>query len=205
MLSVLSLRQKQWSRVRVPVLTVSAFTAFTLAATLNHVHRLHLWEGSAPARSAAWLWLVIYLVVPFGCLAVVARQEHGLKRPRAVDLPMPGWLVALVAAQGAALFAAGAVLFFSNLTVPHEVTPVTHFWPWALTPLLELLVAVPVSSAGQCRRPGLWGYVALLFSVVPTGGYGWWAARRRAPSAALEDRNGPVRERRRAPADARRR
>src|SRR3954465_1004399 len=41
-LSALSLRQKRWSLIRVPVATVAVFTAITSTATLVHHHRLHL-------------------------------------------------------------------------------------------------------------------------------------------------------------------
>src|SRR3954468_21309351 len=59
LLSVLSLRQRTWREIRVPLHTVAAFTTLTLVATLIHTHRLHLLDGGVPARAAAWLWLAV--------------------------------------------------------------------------------------------------------------------------------------------------
>lgn len=134
-LSLLALRERRWSRIRVPVLTVTAFTALTCAATLIHLHRLHLTDGGTLARAASWFWLAVYLVVPVACTWVLARQEHHRSRPRAPRHPMPSWLVALLAVQGSALFAGGTVLFVGGLTVHHHAKVMTHFWPWELTPL----------------------------------------------------------------------
>jgi hypothetical protein len=134
-LSVVALRERSWSRVRIPVLTVTVFTALTLVATVLHTHRLQLTDGDAMARTAAWLWLVVYLVVPFGCLAVVSHQ--GWRRPAAaaVRRRLPAWLTALLAVQGAALAVAGGVLFAGGIAVHHTSEPMTGFWPWDLMPL----------------------------------------------------------------------
>src|SRR5215211_5412088 len=44
-LSVAALRQHEWSQIRVPLLTVTAFTWLTAIPTLVHLHRLHLLSG----------------------------------------------------------------------------------------------------------------------------------------------------------------
>src|SRR3712207_1481506 len=75
-LAVVSLRQRRWSRIRLPVVTVTAFTWLTAVATVIHLHRLHLASGGPFARVAAWVWLAVYLVIPLVCLVVVARQER---------------------------------------------------------------------------------------------------------------------------------
>ena len=135
-LAMLSLRQTQWSRIRIPLVTVAAFTVLTCVATLIHLHRLHLTSRGSIARGVAWIWLVVYLLVPVVCLVVIARQERRRKRAEAVLRPMPDWLTVLLAAEGALLFAAGAVLFAGGMVVHHDVpSSATDFWPWALMPL----------------------------------------------------------------------
>jgi hypothetical protein len=135
-LAVASLRQDDWSRIRVPVVTVTAFTWLTAAATVIHLHRLHLRDGWPFARVVAWVWLAVYLVIPLACLVVVARQERRRAGADVVLQPMPGWLTAVLAAEGAVLLTAGLLLFAGGLTVHHhEPTRVANFWPWALTPL----------------------------------------------------------------------
>jgi hypothetical protein len=160
LLSVLSLRQRTWGRIRVPVMTVAVFTALTLVATLIHTHRLHLLEGGVVGRAAAWLWLGVYLVVPFACMAVIVRQEGDRPRPQGVRLPLPRWLVWLLGAQGAVLTAAGAVLFLGGLTVHHVAEPITGFWPWDMMPLSaqvtgSWLVAFGVAAALAIRERDL--------------------------------------------------
>jgi hypothetical protein len=135
-LAVLALRQDDWSRIRVPLVTVTAFTVLTAVATVVHLHRLHLTSGGPVARAVAWVWLAVYLVIPLACLVVVARQERHRGRSGKILRPMPDWLTALLAAEGAVLFAAGAVLFAGGLTVHHHVPEsAMGFWPWALMPL----------------------------------------------------------------------
>jgi hypothetical protein len=160
LLSVLALRRRTWREVRIPVVTVTVFTTLTLLATLVHAHRLHLVDGGVLGRSAAWLWLTVYLVVPVACLLVVARQECARPRDRGVRLPMPRWLAWLLGAQGAVLVVAGGVLFLGALTVHHHTGPVTHFWPWEMMPLSTMvtgawLIAFGVAAALVIRERDL--------------------------------------------------
>jgi hypothetical protein len=135
-LAVLALRQHEWSRIRVPLVTVTTFTVITAVATLVHLHRLNLTSGGTVAQGVAWTWLAVYLVVPLACVVVITRQERHRRRSEEILRPMPDWLTALLALEGALLFAAGAVLFAGGLMVHHHVEPgATDFWPWGLMPL----------------------------------------------------------------------
>ena len=55
-LAVVALRQREWSRIRVPVVTVTAFTWLTAVATGIHLHKFHLTSGGPIAQGAAWVW-----------------------------------------------------------------------------------------------------------------------------------------------------
>ncbi|WP_456936362.1 hypothetical protein [Geodermatophilus sp. SYSU D00684] len=147
-LSVLSLREDRWSRIRVPVLTVTLFTVLTCAATLIHTHRLHLLTGGPVARAAAWIWLAVYLVVPALCLAVVLGQEVRRGRRPPVRLPMPARLTGLLLVEGVLLAAAGGVLFAGGLTVHHHVETVASFWPWEITPLSSQVIGAWLLALG---------------------------------------------------------
>lgn len=133
-LSVAGLRQRSWPHVRVAVATVTAFTVLTLAATLVHGHKLHLSAADPLARSAAWVWLAVYLAVPAAGLAVLARQWTE-PRSRPARSPLPLWLRWVVAAQGLALGATGGVLFGRGLTAHHGTGAAAGCWPWPLMPL----------------------------------------------------------------------
>ena len=107
-LSVLSLRQARWESVRITVVAVTAFTMLALVPTLIHLHKLHLMMGGGPAaRFAAWLWLIVYLITPLACVAVLLRQELGTRPPVRHLKPMPLWLVALIGSQGVIMAVVG--------------------------------------------------------------------------------------------------
>jgi hypothetical protein len=134
-LSLLSLRERSWERIRIPLITVAAFTVLTSVATLVHNHKLLLTSGGPVARVAAGVWLAIYLAIPVLCLLVVYRQERRRQRPGRARLPMPDWLTVALAAEGAVLLTAGAMLFAAGLTVHHHTMPMAGFWPWDIMPL----------------------------------------------------------------------
>jgi hypothetical protein len=158
-LSVLALRQRSWRHVRVAVATVTAFTVLTLVATLVHVHKLHLGAADPLARTAAWVWLAVYVAVPVAGLAVLVRQGAG---PGPGRSPLPLGLRWVLAAQGLALGATGAVLFGGGLTAHHGTAATAGCWPWALTPLSAQvlgawLVALAVGAALVIRERDLGG------------------------------------------------
>ncbi|MBB3083826.1 hypothetical protein [Geodermatophilus sabuli] len=147
-LSLVALRQRVWSRVRIPVLTVGVFTTLTLGATMLHTHKLQLTDGVPTARGAAWLWLVVYLVVPFACFAVVGRQGWRRRPAPGARRPMPGWLAVLVGVQGAVLTAAGVLLYLGGVAVHHHADAITRFWPWDLMPLSAQVVGAWLIAFG---------------------------------------------------------
>jgi hypothetical protein len=134
LLSVLSLRQRSWTSVRVAVATVTVFTFLTLIATIVHAHRLHLHDADPLARGAAWFWLVVYVAVPLVGVLVIGRQEEARPRRGVVLRPLPAGLRLALAGQGLVLLAAGAILFLGGLTW-HHGTSTIGIWPWRLTPL----------------------------------------------------------------------
>ena len=136
-LAVASLRQRDWSRIRVPVITVTVFAWLTAVATGVHLHRIHLVDGGPFARAVSWVWLAVYIVIPIAAVLVVVREER-LHRgdPGTAARPLPGWLTAALGVQAVALLAAGALLFGGGMTVHHhEPRSAAAFWPWELAPL----------------------------------------------------------------------
>ena len=135
LLSVFALRQHRWRDVRVALLTVTVFTVLTLVPTVIHLHIFHLRDGDLVARLAAWIWLAIYVVIPFACLAVVIKQS---RQPRRIDparRPMPRSLASLLAVQGGTLFLVGGAMFLGGARVHHLPEGAMSFWPWRLMPL----------------------------------------------------------------------
>jgi hypothetical protein len=169
-LSVLSLRQTRWERVRVTVVAVTAFTMLALVPTLIHLHKLHLMMGGPAARFAAWLWLVVYLITPLGCVAVLIRQEIGQRSPVRHVTPMPIWLAALIGSQGVIMAGVGGILLVRTIEV-HELAPdAMRFWPWRLTPLTAGIVGAWLIAFGVAALTAIWQR-DLVDLVVPAAGY----------------------------------
>ena len=141
LLVVMSLRERVWSRVRIPFVTVLVFTVVTLVATLLHLDPFHFDAPGVVARSAAWFWLTVYVVVPLGMLVMLVAQERvpQLDPPGRVQLPRG--LAAVLVVQGAVFLAVGAVLFAAPGTG-------TALWPWPLTPLTARAVAAWLLAFG---------------------------------------------------------
>lgn len=147
-LSALALRAVRWDHVRVAVLTVTAFTVLTLVPTLLHRHVLNLMAPGPVARMAAWVWVVVYLVVPVAGAVVIVRQERGRTRPDPVRRPMPAPLVAVLLTQGAALAVAGAVLYAGGWGKHVSIAVPRPGWPWLITPLTSQVVGAWLLSFG---------------------------------------------------------
>ncbi|MFH5821259.1 hypothetical protein [Georgenia sp. AZ-5] len=139
-LDVLVLRRGRWGDARVPLATILVFTVITLVATLVHLDRFHLAAPGGLARFAAWLWLVVYVVVPVGMAAVMVAEARRTRRAEVppargpAGWPLPGWLRATLPAEGLVIGVVGALLFVAPANAE-------RLWPWPLTPLTARAVA----------------------------------------------------------------
>ena len=148
-LSVLALCQTRWSHIRVPVLTVTVFTVLTLGPTLCHKHLMHLMSDDPMARTAAWVWLVIYIAVPVAGALVVLRQSRSARlQPRLVRRPMPVALVGVLLSQGAVLAAIGAYLYVAGTRGHVPVAVPRPGWPFPASPMMSMIVGAWLLSFG---------------------------------------------------------
>lgn len=143
---VLGLRSGRWPGIRVPYLGILVFTLVTLVATLMHLDRFHFTSAGAIARFAAWLWLVIYVLIPIAMLTMFVLQE---RRTRVRDYQRPPLGVqVLVSVQSLVLLAVGVALFAAPALAP-------LLWPWPLTPLTARMVAAWLVGFGLAIALGL--------------------------------------------------
>lgn len=125
----LSLARREWAMARVGLPGILVFLWLMLGASLLHLDLFHLQEGPAPARVAAWLWMVIYVVDPPVATLAHVRQLRapGPDRPR--TMPMPRWFVGLLVTMSLPVLGLGAALFCWP-------TRTGASWAWPLTPLV---------------------------------------------------------------------
>jgi hypothetical protein len=142
-LVVLSLRERHWAHVRVPVGTVLVFVVVTLAASLLHLDKFHLDpdEAGTVAVGAGWFWLAVYVILPVGMLAALWLQERAPGADPPKRAPVPRALSAALVVESVVLTVVGAVLFVAPGTA-------TDLWPWPLTPLTARVVAAWLVAFG---------------------------------------------------------
>jgi hypothetical protein len=147
-LVVLTMREWVWARARIAYATVCVFVWATLVATLLHVDRFHFDADWWP-RSLAWLWVIIYFVVPpwMTLLLVAQRRAPGVDPP--VAQPIGRGLAGALAAQAIMLTVVGVGLVVAP-------TRFDQLWPWALTPLVARVIGAWCVALGFAAALALW-------------------------------------------------
>jgi hypothetical protein len=193
LLEFMAAREKVWARARIAVVPVLTFTTLTLIATLLHLDRFHLDATKfAPITlGATWAWMVIYGAVPplMSGILIYQLRQPGVDEPRTA--PMPGWLVAVLGAQGGVMVLFGVLLFFAK-----EIFPATFadpgniqllpFWSWTLSPLTARavgawLIGLGLTSASAAyerdfARAWIMHLSAVLFCILQFVGLARYAA-----------------------------
>jgi len=145
---VLALREPVWAYMRIVVSAPLVLSTLMLIATLVHVDKFALDAAELVPKAVAWIWLVVYLLVPPGLVVLWVLQSRapGVDPPR--DAPMPVPLKVLMAVYGGVSVVGGLILF----VVPAEVVP---HWPWAITPLTGRALAAWITALGAASLQGL--------------------------------------------------
>lgn len=146
-LVVLSVRHTTWAHTRASIGTILVFTVLTLVATLAHLDRFHFGVPAAFPRGAAWFWLTVYVVLPvvMVVLLVLQLRAPGTHPPKV--RPLPRWLLALLAFEGATMFGVGVVLF----VWPGALAA----WPWPLSALTSRAIGAWLISFGVAAGAAL--------------------------------------------------
>jgi len=130
------LMTKEWHRVKVGVLPVTAFASLMGLATVLH------WDRFNHAHVTFWAWAGLYFTTPFIVFAAWLRNrplDPGSIEPG--DQVVPLWLRILFGVAGVTTTAIAAAMFVS----PAKLIPI---WPWTITPLTARVVSALFSLPG---------------------------------------------------------
>lgn len=137
---VLALREHEWQRVRIVLVSALALTSFSLIATLRHLDTLALEGPDALPRLAAWTWLFVYLALPPLVLSAIVLQERaGGSKEYVVAQPVQRMTRAVLLTLGIALAPLGAALLV-------EWSALLERWPWTLPALPASIVAAWIAT-----------------------------------------------------------
>jgi len=148
-LTVLSYRRQPWAVTRTATLAVFVFAAVMTLATFLHLDRMHFSAEPATARIAAWLWVIVYVVVAplLAILILVQRRQPGVDPPRITQLPVV--LRRLLFAQGGVMLVVGVALFVAPAAME-------KVWPWEITPLAARALAAWIIAIGWAGLQVAW-------------------------------------------------
>jgi len=148
-LSLLSYRSVPWAVTRLATYTILLFVTVMSVATMLHLDLMHFDSERASAQFAAWLWMVVYIVVPPGlaAMAVWERRRPGVDPPR--DAPLGRGLRTALALQGAVMLVVATALFLFPLSM-------ARVWPWPITPLSARALAAWLVAIGFA---GVWSVI----------------------------------------------
>jgi len=123
-----ALRATTWADARALVVAVLTVASVKLIATLLDLEPFHFEGPGGLARFAAWSWMIVYILVPFGLagLLIAQRGVSGGDPPPGPPIPRP--IAAMFVAGSAVMIAIGAVQLFAS-------SAAIDIWPWQLTPL----------------------------------------------------------------------
>jgi hypothetical protein len=121
-------RTREWQRVRIAVILVLTLTTIALVDTIRAWNTFAFHESGLP-RVAAWIWLVVYVLLPPLALTAFVRQERAGGAHEYVSATPA--LTASRVAVGLSAVVLGVVGAF----LVADASWLTERWPWPI-PLL---------------------------------------------------------------------
>ena len=128
---------RQWHRIRLGFLPVTAFAATLGISTLIHLDRF------SHGQLAFQLWALLYWTLPFVIPIAWYRNQQAVGAAAPGSEPIfPSPLRLAIGGMGAVMSVVSAILFL----VPGLIIPT---WPWSLTPLTARVMAAMFALSGM--------------------------------------------------------
>lgn len=168
-----ALRIDEWSRTRILPVMALVLTTLSVVATFRDLDLFHFDEGPALARTAAWFWLVLYIVLPvLNVIALILQARASGRRPTG-SKPAP-WPMAPLTRVFFLVHAAGLSVMGVGLYL--AVDTFDAVWPWPVTRLAAAVTGafLLTNAAGSwyALRTGDWWAFRLavpLYFLFPAG------------------------------------
>ena len=146
---LLSARERDWVRVRSSIPTTLVATVGLLAATLLHLDRFHTDAPETITKVAAWVWIVIYVLVPPVLAVLVVQQIRapGSTPPRTA--PLSPALRSILVIQAVIGIGIGGIFFVAP-------TEFAENWPWTVSALTGRVVGTWLMAFGSAAAAIWW-------------------------------------------------
>lgn len=141
MYGFLSARETDWAMVRAPAVSLLVFSSLTLVTSLVHLDKFHWSSSDWLARSAAWVWMLVYVLLPplLGVAFYLQSRLNGHRAESAQNIPVAYRI--LLVAHGCIGVLIGTILLFIPQVVISNM-------PWALTPFTARALSAWLLSFG---------------------------------------------------------
>ncbi len=151
------LRATRWEELRPAAVVTCVFITLAGIITLIHLGEFQYDSNEPVARFVSWVWLVLYLGLPFLLVASVVRQEIARVTGsyESAEPLIPGFRAAFVVT--------GTLLALLGAGMALHLKPAVDMWPWALPALSARVVGGWVLITGLtqlwCTRENDWSKV----------------------------------------------
>lgn len=134
-------RAKSWATVRTSLPAALTATTLLTITTFLHLDKFHFDSPLFITRFVTWVWIIVYVTVPFILFAAWAIQSRLPGADVKGRNPLRGWM-----RGGFALLAAFALL--SGLALFIAPTAMSTIWPWEVTPLAGRAISSWLTAFG---------------------------------------------------------
>ena len=138
----LGVRAGSWVNVRTSMPAALTATSLLTLTTFLHFDKFHLNSPLLITRFVTWVWIIVYVFVPFILAIAWIVQSRLPGAPAKGQHPLPAWMRAVFVLVAAFALLSGVGLFFAPAAM-------SNVWPWAVTPLAARAISSWLAAFGM--------------------------------------------------------